>query len=103
VWQGLDGIRQRYEQEFDLRRYRRLRHLNLAVTFRSDNEATVVNDLDALIETNQGIAHVALNRTDRWTLHRNADEWRIVKLEVNRATRLADASAGDQLVITRRQ
>jgi hypothetical protein len=102
VWLGGEAIRRRYEEEFRLRRYRRLRHLNLAVTFRGDDEATIVNDLDATIETDQQAARVLLNRTDRWTFRRTGEEWRIVKLEVNRARRSPDAGTATQLTVTRR-
>jgi glycosyltransferase involved in cell wall biosynthesis len=102
VWLGGEAIRRRYEEEFRLRRYRQLRHLNLAVTFRGDDEATIVNDLDATIETDQQAARVLLNRTDRWTFRRTGEEWRIVKLEVNRARRSPDAGTATQFTVTRR-
>jgi hypothetical protein len=87
LWTGSDGIRARYEQEFRLRHYRELRHLNLTVTFHGDDEATIVNDLDAVIEGNSEAARVKLNKSDRWTLRRMNGQWRIVMLEVNRAVR----------------
>jgi hypothetical protein len=83
----LDGVRARYEQEFRLRHYRELRHLNLTVTFHGADEATIVNDLDALIESNEEAARVQLDKSDRWTLRRQNGQWRIVMLEVNRAAR----------------
>jgi hypothetical protein len=103
VWLGGEAIRRRYEEEFRLRRYRQLRHLNLDVTFRGDDEATIVNDLDATIETDQQAARVLLNRTDRWTFRRTGEEWRIVKLEVNRARRSPDEGTATRLTVTRRQ
>ncbi|HET9831517.1 MAG TPA: hypothetical protein VFP91_07405, partial [Vicinamibacterales bacterium] len=101
VWNGRDDIRRRYEQEFQLRRYKRLRHLNLVVTFQSDHDATVVNDLDALIESDRQSSHVVLDKSDRWTLHRVSDEWRIVGLEVNRASRAG--TQADQVAAGRRE
>lgn len=85
VWRGRGQIRERYQQEFHLRQYRSLRHLNPVVTFNGPDEATIVNDLDAVIETNDGPARVALTKTDRWTLRRESDRWRIIALDVNGA------------------
>jgi cellulose synthase/poly-beta-1,6-N-acetylglucosamine synthase-like glycosyltransferase len=87
VWKGVSEIRHRYADEFQLRRYRRLTHVNLAVTFQGEDDATIVNDLDAVIESAHEVAHVRLNKTDRWTLHRRNGQWRIVQLEINRAAR----------------
>lgn len=101
VWRGRAEIRQRYQQEFELRRYRRIRHLNLTVTFHGDDEATIVNDLDALIETPRGTSRVLLTNTDRWTLRRQADGWRIVSLDVNRAPRPARAEPEPQPAVVR--
>jgi glycosyl transferase family 2 len=103
VWSGRDEIRQRYEQEFRLRRYKSLRHLNPVVTFQSDRTATIVNDLDALIESESRAAHVVLDKTDRWTLHRVGAEWRILKLEVNRAPRAEEQRAANQFAQGRRE
>jgi cellulose synthase/poly-beta-1,6-N-acetylglucosamine synthase-like glycosyltransferase len=97
VWSGREEIRRRYEQEFRLRRYKSLRHLNPVVTFQGDRAATIVNDLDAVIESDSHPAHVVLDKTDRWTLHRVGNEWRIVKLEVNRAPRAEEQGTANQL------
>jgi cellulose synthase/poly-beta-1,6-N-acetylglucosamine synthase-like glycosyltransferase len=99
VWRGTAQIRQRYEREFTLRRYRRLRHLNLTVTFNPDDTATIVNDLDALIDTDDGAAQVSLPKSDRWTLRKTPDGWRIVALEVNRAPAQSSTTASHQLVL----
>jgi hypothetical protein len=85
VWSGIDGVRQRYQDEFRLRRYRGLNHQDLAVTLVGPDKAIIVNDLDAVIETASGTEHVRLPRTDRWTLIREQGRWRIVMLEINRA------------------
>ena len=92
VWSGLDGIRQRYLEEFQQRRYRRLRHGDLTITLITPDKAFIVNDLDAVIETATGTEHVQLNRTDRWTLAREHGLWRIVMLEINRAPVASGAS-----------
>jgi hypothetical protein len=97
LWTGSDGIRARYEQEFRLRHYRELRHLNLVVTFHGSDEATIVNDLDAVIESNSEAARVKLNKSDRWTLHRINGQWRIVMLEVNRAPRPSTGPTAESL------
>jgi len=96
IWIGLGQVRQRYEDELQARRYRRLRHLNLAVTFDGDDQATIVNDLDAVIESDRQAAHVRLTRSDRWRLRRVNGDWRIVQLEINRTPREpTDADAAD--------
>jgi hypothetical protein len=101
VWSGRAEIRRRYEEEFRRRHYKQLRHLNLVVTFQSDRDATIVNDLDALIESDSHPSHVVLDKSDRWTLRRVGDEWRFVGLEVNRAP--LSGIRADQLAARRRE
>jgi cellulose synthase/poly-beta-1,6-N-acetylglucosamine synthase-like glycosyltransferase len=98
IWIGFDGIRARYEQEFRLRHYRELRHLNLSVTFHGADEATIINDLDALIESNEEAARVQLDKSDRWTLRRHNGHWRIVMLEVNRVVRPSAGPTAARLI-----
>jgi cellulose synthase/poly-beta-1,6-N-acetylglucosamine synthase-like glycosyltransferase len=94
VWTGADQVRARYEEEFEVRRYRTLRHHNLRVQYRGADEAIVVNDLEAVFDTHQDTAHVQLSQSDRWTLRRRAGRWQIVMLEVNRAPRNTAGAPG---------
>lgn len=86
IWPGADGIRQRYVQEFSERRYLSLAHTDASVFIEGDR-ATVVNDLQAEIQTASGIQTVFLSRGDRWTFTKRADGWRITELVLNRAPR----------------
>jgi cellulose synthase/poly-beta-1,6-N-acetylglucosamine synthase-like glycosyltransferase/ketosteroid isomerase-like protein len=86
IWQGADGIRQRYVQEFSQRRYLSLAHTDASVFIEGDR-ATVVNDLRAEIQTAGGIQTVFLSRGDRWTFTKRKDGWRITELVLNRAPR----------------
>jgi cellulose synthase/poly-beta-1,6-N-acetylglucosamine synthase-like glycosyltransferase len=97
VWTGLEGVLARYEEEFQLRRYHKLRHHNLRVSYRGADEATVVNDLEAVIETGQRTAHIHLRDTDRWTLRRRGNRWKIVMLEVNRAVHPGETNRGSRV------
>ena len=85
VWSGIDGIRQRYREEFERRQYKQLRHEHLTITSFGKDRAVIVNDLDAVIEVDRRTDHIQLSKTDRWTLVRHAGRWRIVMLETNRA------------------
>ena len=67
------------------------------MTFHGSDEATIVNDLDAVIESNSEAARVKLNKSDRWTLHRINGQWRIVMLEVNRAPRPSTGPTAESL------
>jgi hypothetical protein len=51
------------------------------------DRAVIVNDLQAVIRTPNGIQRVYLSRGDRWTLTRGDKGWRISELVVNRAPR----------------
>ncbi|CAN5650358.1 hypothetical protein BH23ACI1_BH23ACI1_30620 [soil metagenome] len=84
-WVGLAEVRDRYESELAVRTYVRLRHRNLQIELAGDR-AYIQNDLDAVIRTPTGSYAVRLPRTDRWTLIRHGNEWRILQLELNRAT-----------------
>jgi cellulose synthase/poly-beta-1,6-N-acetylglucosamine synthase-like glycosyltransferase len=86
VWTGLSGIRARYQEEFRLRSYILLAHRNLSI-FIEGNEASVVNDLNAVIRTHDKIQKVFLSREDRWTFRKENGEWKITSLTVNRAPR----------------
>lgn len=88
IWQGPEGLRERYVNEFRLRRYLSLRHLNLDITIK-DDYATITNDLDAVV-LSRGAAnarHVRLPQSDRWTLRLLDGRWQIVRLELNRASK----------------
>jgi cellulose synthase/poly-beta-1,6-N-acetylglucosamine synthase-like glycosyltransferase len=85
VWRGMDGIRQRYTEEFQQRHYRKLSHQDLVITLVTPDKAIIVNDLDAVIDADDRSDHVRLDKTDRWTLIRDGGQWRIVMLESNRA------------------
>ncbi|HEV8121395.1 MAG TPA: glycosyltransferase [Candidatus Polarisedimenticolia bacterium] len=86
VWVGLDGVRRRYTEEFAARRYLSLAHTDASVIIEGDR-AVIVNDLQAVIRTPNGIQRVYLSRGDRWTLTRGDKGWRISELVVNRAPR----------------
>jgi cellulose synthase/poly-beta-1,6-N-acetylglucosamine synthase-like glycosyltransferase len=92
VWAGLDNIRERYLEEFHERRYRRLSHQGITVTQIAPDQVVIVNDLDAVIETESGIEHVRLPKTDRWTFIRRNGRWCIAMLEINRVRIPADFS-----------
>ena len=84
VWQGTDQLKQRYLWEFSERHYESLRHLNLRITVHG-NEAVILDDLDAIVETHGRTEHLHLPRTDKWVLRREGIDWKIERLEVNRA------------------
>ncbi len=86
VWMGLDQIRQRYEQEFNVRNYIRLEHKNIS-TFIEKNTATLVNDLDATIKSDGELQKVFLSKGDQWTLKKENDKWKITSLTLNRTIR----------------
>jgi ketosteroid isomerase-like protein len=86
VWRGSAELRERYLREFQERRYRRLVHGNLRIAVAGDS-AEIVNDLDAVFEAAGQIRAVTLPQSDRWVLRLTNGEWRLVRLEVNRAGR----------------
>jgi hypothetical protein len=86
VWAGADQLRRRYADEFARHRYLSLSHTDASVLIEG-GRAVVVNDLVAEIETPTGRQRVFLARSDRWTLERSLNEWRIRELVVNRAPR----------------
>ncbi len=86
VWAGLDGIRQRYVEEFKEHRYLALSHDNESVIIEGDR-ATVIDDLHAQIRARDGMQQVYLSRSDRWTLARGPGGWRITSLTLNRTPR----------------
>ena len=86
VWQGMDQLKERYVWEFTERRYETLHHLNLTISIHGD-EAIILDDLDALVDTHGEKEHLHLPRTDRWLLRRDRNDWKIERLEVNRALR----------------
>jgi cellulose synthase/poly-beta-1,6-N-acetylglucosamine synthase-like glycosyltransferase len=94
VWSGIDGIRQRYREEFERRHYKELRHERLTITSYGKDRAVIVNDLDAVIDVDRRTDHIQLSKTDRWTLVRRAGQWRIVMLETNRAPTGRELSDG---------
>jgi hypothetical protein len=86
VWRGAAELRERYSREFRERRYRKLVHGNLRIAVSGD-WAVIVNDLDAVFEAGGEVQAVALPQSDRWVLRRWEGQWRLVRLEVNRARR----------------
>jgi len=86
VWSGLEGIRERYVEEFARHRYLTLSHADASVFIEGDS-AVVVNDLHADLMTPSGRQEVHLSHGDRWVLRRTQAGWRIVGLTVNRAPR----------------
>jgi cellulose synthase/poly-beta-1,6-N-acetylglucosamine synthase-like glycosyltransferase len=84
VWKGIDQLKDRYRWEFRERRYESLRHLNLSIAIQG-NKAIILDDLDAVVETYGKTEHLQLPRTDKWMLRREGMEWKIERLEVNRA------------------
>lgn len=86
IWQGAEGIRERYVREFSQRRYLSLAHTDASVFIEGDR-AIVVNDLRAEIQMETGIQTVFLSRGDRWTFTKRKDGWRITELVLNRAPR----------------
>jgi cellulose synthase/poly-beta-1,6-N-acetylglucosamine synthase-like glycosyltransferase len=86
VWRGMDQLKQRYLWEFEERHYESLRHLNLRIAVHGD-EAVILDDLDAVVETYGKTEHLHLPRTDKWVLRREGTDWKIERLEVNRALR----------------
>ncbi|MEE8405481.1 MAG: glycosyltransferase [candidate division Zixibacteria bacterium] len=86
IWIGLDQIRQRYEKEFSVRKYIKLDHQNVS-TFIEENMASVVNDLNATIMSDGKIQQVFLSKGDQWLLRKEAGEWKIASLTLNRSVR----------------
>ena len=84
TWTGMEQLRARYVREFEERHYESLRHLNLSVQMRGD-EAIITDDLAAVFDTGSGVRRVYLRRSDRWVLRKDGNEWRIKRLETNRA------------------
>lgn len=84
VWSGAAQLRARYVREFQQRRYESLQHLNIRVAIDGDT-AIVTSDLSAAFWSGTTFQRVKLRDNDRWTLRRDAGQWRIVRLEVNRA------------------
>jgi cellulose synthase/poly-beta-1,6-N-acetylglucosamine synthase-like glycosyltransferase len=82
VWVGLEQIRQRYEREFAERRYFVLRHQNVSSVIEGDR-ATMVNDLRAVLRTEEGIQRVFLSKGDRWVFKRKNGEWKIASFTYN--------------------
>ena len=83
-WRGPTEIRNRYTAELAARSYLKLKHRNLVVNV-ADGRAVIENDLLADVETGSGRYEIELPMSDRWTLDRGTGEWRIVRLELNRA------------------
>ncbi|MBI1954896.1 MAG: nuclear transport factor 2 family protein [Acidobacteria bacterium] len=86
VWRGTAELKQRYHDEFRQRLYRQLKHNNLRIRADGD-EVVIVNDLHAVIEQGESVQRVELPATDRWVLRKVDSEWKIVRLELNRAPR----------------
>jgi len=83
VWSGTAQLRARYVSEFEQRRYKSLRHLNVRVRIEGDT-AIVTSDLAAVFRTGDTLRQVKLRDNDLWTLRKDGEQWRIVRLEVNR-------------------
>jgi len=98
VWRGIDGLHERYREEFSRRHYLLLLHPNMDI--RIDGEyATIVNDVDTVIvngDANQP-EHVRLRHSDRWKLQYIDGRWQIMRLEVNRAPRTASGQTNDRV------
>lgn len=86
IWVGLDQLRQRYEDEFRVRKYVRLEHRNIS-TFIEEDEASLVNDLDATMISDSKVQNVFLSRGDQWVLKKKDGEWKIASLTLNRTMR----------------
>lgn len=86
VWQGIDQIRRRYEEEFSLRTYHKLEHRNISVKIKNDS-AVIINDLFADIESNGKRQQVYIEKGDRWELKRVDGEWKITSLMFNRTAK----------------
>ena len=86
VWQGLDGIRARYEEEFRKRTYLSLKH-HIVSTVVEGDRVTIVNDLSAMILHNGRKQKVFLSKGDRWVFRNIDGQWKITSLTVNRALR----------------
>jgi hypothetical protein len=86
VWQGLDGIRARYEEEFRTRTYLSLKH-HIVSTVVEGDRVTIVNDLSATILHNGKKQKVFLSKGDRWVFRNIDGQWKITSLTVNRALR----------------
>lgn len=83
VWRGTDQLRERYVREFNERRYLSLSHVNLNITIEGD-QAVIMNDLNAVVQSRGITEHLQLPNTDKWTLRRESKDWKIVRLETNR-------------------
>lgn len=86
VWQGIKQIRLRYEAEFSMRNYHRLEHRNISVKTEHNN-AVIINDLFAEIESNGKRQQVYIQQGDRWELERINGKWKIIRLTFNRAVK----------------
>lgn len=100
VWKGLDGLRERYQEEFGKRHYLSLFHPNMHVSLNGD-DVVIVNDIDAKIvdSLSSDPQHVRLRQSDRWQLRYIEGKWQIIKLEVNRAPKgsTAQLNIGEKL------
>jgi cellulose synthase/poly-beta-1,6-N-acetylglucosamine synthase-like glycosyltransferase len=96
VWKGLEELKQRYLWEFSERHYESLRHLNLKISVHG-NEAVILDDLDAVVETHGEVQHLVLPRTDKWVLRREGADWKIVRLEVNRNLQTDSGGANERI------
>lgn len=83
VWEGLEAIRKRYVEEYAERKYLSLLHSDVSITIEGD-EAVMINGLSAIIQTKAGVKEVNLATTDKWVFKKKGDEWKIVRLEINR-------------------
>ncbi len=86
VWRGAQGIRQRYEEEFAQRSYLRLSHRNLATVIDEDR-GVIINDLEAVVRTREGMQRLFLAGNDRWTFRQEDGVWKIESLTLNRTPR----------------
>jgi len=86
IWHGLDQIRKRYEDEFRARKYIRLEHRNIS-TFLEEDQASLVNDLDATLISDGRVQKVFLSKGDQWILKKEDGEWKILSLTINRTPR----------------
>ncbi len=85
VWRGTDQLRERYVNEFNERRYLSLSHVNLNVEIDGD-QAVIMNDLNAVVQSRGVTEHLKLPKSDKWTLRREGVGWKIVRLETNRGS-----------------
>jgi hypothetical protein len=86
VWRGIDQILKRYQEEFRARKYVRLEHRNISTVLEED-QASLVNDLDATLMSNGKVQKVFLSKGDQWILRKENGEWKIASLTFNRTPR----------------